>query len=386
MIFIVVIYARFSTKNSVILLLTSHIFLLVTIVVNWTYGKDIIVLALGHIDNLKFLLPLGFLVALRSHNINLTNRSKKVLSIARWVIITGVLFGLLQQLSYQLIEIFPHHDDFREMHRYGILRVPSYFGEINAFARAAFLLIPLSFLTGKSVRAAIFLALIAFLLSFSRQMILGLGISIVFGALEFYTRAWKRGVRIFAYFLFSVIAIITVFASELSFSREGDDRLFSISERYIRLAVASTAVEAVSDNPVFGVGPGYFGGNIGKKFNVTEDLYGYGLLDLVPFFDLGGKYYTDTLWPQLAAEYGIPGLLIILAMFYAWYRRISKISDPRGRFVASICFMQLVLVAFTSPVFNFLYFTIPVLALSLITTSKSDPRRLQFNGGTSLVN
>ena len=385
MLFVMVIFARLETNNLVLLLLAGHVLLLATIGVNWAHGKQLIVLVLAHIDNLKFLLPLGFLVALRPHFFNLTPLSKAFLSIARWIIICGVMFGALQQFSYQFIAIFPHYDDFNEMHRYGILRVPSYFGEINAFGRAAFLLIPLSFLTGKSVRIAICIALIAFILSFSRQMILGLGISVLFGTMEAYTMAWGRLVKIFAYFLFSIMLIITLFLSAISFSREGDDRLFSVPERYIRLAVARTAVEAVSDNPALGVGPGYFGGNIGKKFNITEDLYGYGLLKLVPFFDLEGKYYTDTLWPQLAAEYGILGFLVILSMFYAWYRRLSKIVSSRARIVASMCFMQLILVAFTSPAFNFLYFTIPILVLSLICTSESCARRLKTTGRGAFV-
>lgn len=340
--------------------------LIIVPIVYWSIlGKRPMVLIIGHLDNMKFIFIATLLIMLPDKFFIISDSARRALKVAWWLIVVGIALGLLQQFFSGLITSFPNMREFNFMQRYGITRVPSYFSEINAFARVGFLLVPISFLLGKSWKIALILSLMSFILAFSRQMILGVVICFVFAYMQVALRRFTFSIRVIAFSLVCVCVYIGSMAIGGLFSTDGDDKLFSISERYIRTSVAITSINAVADNPIFGVGPGYFGGNIGKKFNVTEDLYGYGLLDLVPYFDLSGKYYTDTLWPQILAEYGIPGFLIFASVILLWVHRVSKNAVSDGRFIGVLCAVQLIISGMTSPVFNFLYFTIPILTMSL---------------------
>lgn len=357
-----------SVREDVLLAIfvSTHLILLWPLVFHVLSGKRLEVLVLGHLDNLKFILPLTIFLLVKRELWSINAKAQKIIKALWYFIFLGVLFGLLQEFLPDVAIAFSSSDEARLQYRHGILRVPSYFGEINAFARASFLLIPLAILLGEKVLVSVLMALLGMLLAFSRQFILGVFLSA--GLAAFFIIA--RRLRFFAKISLLSLAVSGLFLiyllGNLAFVAAGDDdKILTISERYIRTAVAETSLSAVADRPFTGVGPGYFGGNIGKKFGVTEDLYGYGLLEKVPYFDLLGAHYTDTLWPQLLAEYGLLGAVSFSMLLFLWFRRISFAENLRFRFAGYLCFFQFVFAASVSPVFNFLYFSMAILVLSL---------------------
>lgn len=355
------------------ILALSHLILLWPLFYHALAGKRVEVLALGHLDNLKFVLPLTLFLLVKRDCWSLCERARRIMSVLWFLIAFGVLFGVIQEFLPDLAVAFSSSDEVRLQYRHGILRVPSYFGEINAFARASFLLIPLAILLKKNVIFSVLVALIGMSLAFSRQFILGIFLSAMLSWLLIVTRRLHLIPKLSLFSLSSVaVFLIYSLGSFVLVAVGDDDKILTISERYIRTAVAETSFSAIEDRPLTGVGPGYFGGNIGKKFGITEDLYGYGLLEKVPYFDLLGVHYTDTLWPQLLAEYGVLGGLSFLVVLFLWLRRISTAENLLFRFAGYLCFFQLIFAASVSPVFNFLYFSVAILVLSFILSEGAD--------------
>lgn len=373
-----------TQRRRLFAVVVCHFALIASVAVHFLQGKQPQVLLLGHLDNLKFLLPLA-LAVLVPQSEWAPGRVAFLLLRAFWyVVVAGVFLGIAQQFVPSLLYSFLQGDEEKIMYRYGILRVPSYFAEINAFARVSFLLLPLSLLLRKGQGIAVVLAFTGFALAFSRQFILGALISLITAAYVTHSMRLRRSVRIALGA--GIAAVALLFSSIVDvdiFDRSSDDRLLSVSERYIRTSVAITSIEVLKDRPIFGVGPGHFGGNIGKKFGVTEDLYGYGLLTHVPYFDLEGIYYTDTLWPQLAAEYGLAGLAAIISLFLLWQASVARMQNPKFRLVAIFCIHQLALTAATSPVFNYLYFSISILILTMMMRALDHRKAQQLSVQTT---
>lgn len=368
-----------SKKNppSVILQLSAcHLALVFPVLFHIFAGKNALVLILGHLDNLKFILPLSLFLLVKREMWAVRGVGLSILNALWWLIIIGVAFGIAQQLIPQLATFFLNEDELRMQYRYGILRVPSFFAEINAFARISFLLIPLATILNKRVSIALAFSIIGIVLAFSRQFILGALIATMLAFAVVATRRLSVSVRAIV-FLFIITAgslVYSVFSITV-FATGEDGKLLSVSESYIRTGVAMTSFEAIKDRPLTGVGPGYFGGNIGKKFGITEDLYGYGLLRWVPYFDLEGVHYTDTLWPQLLAEYGIPGAAAIIILLSLWFKRINSTQNLEYKAIGLICYFQFVLSGIASPVFNFLYFSMAMLILTLMLASYPEKGR-----------
>jgi hypothetical protein len=362
---------RFERNQLKSIFLFSFLFL--SIFVNLIENKSFEVLMLGMFDNMKFLLLLLIVIIIPKEIWSISNFGNYALNTLFYIIILSIIFGVFQQISTNLIYIFPSSEGFKEQYRYEILRVPSIFAYVNAFAKVSFLLIPLAVLQNKNIKIAIIFACLGFIIAFSRQFILGLGISFT---LAYLVSGHFNFKRIISFFL-----LVTTFVSAIALTVYNTDNdavdsgLLNIPERYIRTAVAITSIKATVDNPFFGVGPGYFGGNIGKKYGIDSELNKYGLTELVPFFDLTDKYYTDTLWPQLLAEYGLIGFSIIIFFFYQWYQRLVHSRVYKFKLVALICFFQFIFVGFVSPVFNYLYFSVPILFLTMFLANKKDDNR-----------
>ncbi|QDF75861.1 MULTISPECIES: O-antigen ligase family protein [Shewanella] len=371
---IIVIFKRgFISKNAIFISFFCF-FILLSCVSNFYEGKEAFVLLLGTIDNLKFLLVLLIVVSLPAHFFRLDHVNNVILTLVYFIIVFSVFFSCIQQFNSSLIYIFPSAVEFKELYRYGILRVPSIFASVNAFAKIAFLLIPIAYVLKRNMIFAISLALIAFLMTFSRQFLVGLFVS-TFLSLVFSGYFRKKGsmkILLVSIVSLSMLVTISIIGQGNSKNEVHDGKFLSIPDKYIRLAVAVTSVKASIDNPIFGVGSGYFGGNIGKKFVINSELEKYGLMEIIPYFDLGGVYYTDTLWPQLLGEYGVFGFVLIIYAFYLWFRRLYNIREPSIRFVALILFFQYIIVGFTGPVFNYSYFSIPILILSIILVAQDE--------------
>jgi len=297
---------------------------------------------------------------------SLTKRGELILGVLYYVILLSVLFGVAQQFSKGLIYVFPSSSGFEEMYRYGVLRVPSVFASINAFPKIAFLLIPLAVLLNKDLKFAVVMASLAFLLAFSRQFVLGCFVSLLLAYLSagYFKLRGAASIILVVTSGVALLSLIVIVGGDDSRNQEVDGGLVSVPERYIRTAVGATSIIAAVDNPIFGVGPGHFGGNIGKKFELNDELFRYGMDDLIPFFDLA-YYYTDTLWPQLLAEYGFAGAFFLILLFHAWFRRLREIDVYRNRVVALFCFFQFFVAGLVGPVFNYYYFSVPIVFIGL---------------------
>ena len=372
----VLVFFAFSIKSVKSQRVDRHLFILlvlyaaycaISITFHSVLDKNILVLFLGFLDNNKFVLVLMTALLLNGNSFILDEFGYRVLNILYIFIVFSVLFGVVQQLLPQLIYIFPSSVDFAEIYRYGLLRVPSIFGSINAFSKIGFLLIPLGYLLKKDMKFAIGFALLSFVLAFSRQFLVGIFVSLIIASLQsgfFVKKKFGKFVGIGVCFVI-LLTVISSLGQDDARNSKHDGKFFEIPKTFIRGAVAITSLKAANDNPLFGVGYGYFGGNIGKKFGLNQELENYGMMELIPFFDLTGVYYTDTLWPQLLGESGYLGAFFYLMIFYFWYRKIKSQPNQVSRLVCFFCINQFLFNGVAGPVFNFTYFSIPILFCTL---------------------
>ncbi|MEZ8605125.1 hypothetical protein [Vibrio splendidus] len=337
-------------------------------------GKELFVIIFGLLDNFKFLLVLLVTIAIFDNKINLNYLGKNTLNLSYNVILLGVLFGFFQQINNELIYFFESSVDYKYDYRYGILRVPSFYTNVNAFAKVSFLLIPLAVVLDKDLKFPLCVAIFAFTLTFSRQFIVGMFISTIVAAYHsgLFTKKNTKTIILSTLSFMMFVLIIVINGDDDYRNSEHDGQLLSIPTTFIRGAVATTSVNAANDNPVFGVGSGYFGGNIGSRYAINEELENYGLMNLIPFFDIE-YFYLDTQLFQLLGEFGYFGFGLLMFSFVIWNRKITQFDcSEKNKFFAYLVFYQFVFSAFLSPVFNFPYYSIPSLFLTYFIVSKDN--------------
>lgn len=87
------------------------------------------------------------------------------------------------------------------------------------------------------------------------------------------------------------------------------------------------SVEVLFDNPIFGVGPGKFGGWVSINYHQSPiyDLYQ---------FDTDGISSIDMFWPHFIVEIGILGVIPLIFLFYHLYRSAKRTSKVKEKTLA----------------------------------------------------
>jgi hypothetical protein len=238
--------------------------------------------------------------------INLINRLQKIAIIIGIVGIFAELFALGWEFGIKYLVTDPK--------RFGLYRVLSLtgYGSHNYLGIYMTLIFFLTAVMSKSSikRATVFaMTLTTLVLTFSRQAWLGFGIMI---------SLFKK--KLIPIALLIVLAVIAMLLT--------DADVFN-PEEYFRGYAFLQSLELLKSHPVFGVGPGMFGG-------VSASIFGS------PYYADWPKYFQylavkihgiDQFWPWIWSEGGLLGLLIystIWVSMYLYFRRISEFFLTKG--------------------------------------------------------
>lgn len=236
--------------------------------------------------------------------------------------------------------------------RMGMYRATSLVGHYNILGFFSLFVLTLYFFTVKKVRLPVFLILSAGIaVSVSRMSYLGFAILILIQV--FRGRKWLLAVIL-------PLGISLIYMSTLEdfnisrianmpgiFKKEKKANIFSVPYReYAR----GKAMEIWRDHPVWGVGPGMFGGIVSvishspyyEEYNFDQEM------ELVDFLDSWKS--LDQFWPQILAEMGIAGTVAFLALLASWMifflilirRRLP--DDMEGFFTGLAIFMIMVII------------------------------------------
>ncbi|NOZ68437.1 MAG: O-antigen ligase family protein [Deferribacteres bacterium] len=236
--------------------------------------------------------------------------------------------------------------------RMGMYRATSLVGHYNILGFFSLLVLTLYFFTVKKIRLPVFIILSAGIaVSVSRMSYLGFAILILIQV--FRGRKW-----LLAFILplgISLIYMSTLEDFNISkianvpgiFKKKQKANIFTVPYReYAR----GKAMEIWKDHPVWGVGPGMFGGIVSvishspyyEEYNFDQEM------ELVDF--LNSWKSLDQFWPQILAEMGIAGTLAFVVLLASWMifflilirRKVP--DDMRGFFTGLAIFMIMVII------------------------------------------
>jgi O-antigen ligase len=235
--------------------------------------------------------------------------------------------------------------------RFGLYRTPSLMHHPNMFALYILLIISIYVCTARKVN---FLILVPFcsgvLLSISK--IAYTGLIIIIGLMISRGKKWPSLFLI----IFSVIlSFYSSFLLDTTTLQRIEGRYSDLSTEspwpHYRTYSRDKAIEIWKDHPIFGIGPGMFGGVVSIKSNsyVYEEYN----------FDVRAKIFVnefrsiDQFWPQLLGETGIVGtlnfcaLLISLNLIFFMLRKQVASEEMRGLFFGVMIF-TIVIIIYTS--------------------------------------
>ncbi len=239
--------------------------------------------------------------------------------------------------------------------RMGMYRATSLVGHYNILGFFSLLMLTLYFYTVKKIRLPVFIILFAgILVSVSRMSYLGFAILILIQI--FKGRKWLLTIIL-------PLGIALIYMSALQdfniskivkipglFENKKKANIFSVPYReYAR----GKAMEIWEDYPVWGVGPGMFGGIVSltiahspyyEEYNFDQEM------ELLDFLESWKS--LDQFWPQILAEMGIAGTLIFAGLLASWMifflvliRR--KVPDDLKGFFAGLTIFMIMIIIFS---------------------------------------
>lgn len=238
--------------------------------------------------------------------------------------------------------------------RMGMYRATSLVGHYNILGFFSLLALTLYFFTVKKIRLPVFIILSAGIaVSVSRMSYLGFAILILIQV--FRGRKWLLAVIV-------PLGIAMIYMSTLEdfniskianmpgiFKKKQKANIFTVPYReYAR----GKAMEIWKDHPVWGVGPGMFGGIVSvishspyyEEYNFDQEM------ELVDFLESWKS--LDQFWPQILAEMGLAGTLAFMALLASWMiffliliRR--KVPDDMRGFLAGLAVFMIMVVIFS---------------------------------------
>jgi hypothetical protein len=263
----------------------------------------------------------------------------------------GQEFGGLAYRNYELVQDRPERDGAARRESWD--RASGPLDEPNRFAQILLVLVPLAASTVRNARtryarvgAAVCVLLIVggLLITLSRGGLLAL----LLLTLMMVATRWVRAPHVLVVAL--VVAAATPSVPFLAERMTATGRAFGLiewdapaaareldSSSQIRITVMLAAGHVFLDHPLIGVGPGHFG-----PFYVQAYNRRHGIRDLAP-----GNWRAHSLYLELAAETGIVGLSVFLAILVVllrklwglrcqWLHRDRELSDLAMAFALSL--------------------------------------------------
>ena len=200
--------------------------------------------------------------------------------------------------------------------RYGIFRSLSYSYNLGLYS---LLMLTILFST-KKLNTALFIPLIAGIIASVSRMVYA-GLIFVMTIQAFKKRRWIIPLIL----LISLVSLLLINSYDLDLN---DPRMLETAildktdPENIRPYTRYKSLEIWQDQPVWGVGPGMFGGIVASKFNspVYSD---YNLINKNYLINIGG---IEQFWFQLIAEMGIVGFLTFTSFIAALFIRLFTLS------------------------------------------------------------
>jgi hypothetical protein len=327
--------SRKSANAILIILLTFIIFIFAGLISGIVNGNSLYVTALGIFDYIKTFLFI-FVYAAFFREFSMFEKLFRSLLIVAVVLGSIALIQELWALSYRyilgkdiqdagmyILRSVPKDIELVESFwRLGIYRTPSLVGHYNLLGFYSLFILTIYLSISKKVNYLVFCALSAgIIFSMSRMILLGFAISV--------------GIQIFKgrkrlLYLMIPLAIALFYMSTLwdfnvwKFSNVSDSTKFNVMTEDRELPelvdaisyrgyTLDKSIEVWKDYPLWGVGPGMFGGTVSVIMNSPI----YNMYNFVATSNLQEWYGIDQFWPQVMAEMGIAGLTCFAGILFS---------------------------------------------------------------------
>lgn len=224
------------------------------------------------------------------------------------------------------------YDTIDNIWRFGIYRASSLLSHYNLLGLYSLLFLTIYLCMTKKINPLIFFSLFMGIFA-SVSMTAYTGFLFLIGLKILKGRRWLVGIMVVLFVtLFIYMSTLNGFdtldnVSTLTLREKWNNLSDNISFR--KLAFAK-AIEVWKDHPVWGVGPGMFGGPVALKYKTrVYEEYNF-------FLILREVYSLDQFWPQILAEMGIVGtivfteLLISLLIVFLILRQRVISDEMRG--------------------------------------------------------
>jgi len=297
-------------------------------------GNSFIVTANGIFDYIKNFLVIPALFAFSISE----KRVGKIFIVLHRMAIALCLIAILQEIAFFLgAPVKKLGVSYYEV-RFGLMRASSLMGHPNIFGLYALLFFTLDLSLTRRMRWQNLLFASGIFLSISRMVWIGFFISFFFLFIQAKGRKFK--------ILFLLATILIAFSIPTFYSitaREIDKSV------YFRGYALSKSLEIFKDHPVWGVGPGMYGGVV--SFTFDSPVYQKYSFDKDWLDFIKGFRSLDQFWPQIFAEMGGVGTLFFgFLLFYLWKvpKKISEISgnEFRKKMLSGISVIPIVLVIY----------------------------------------
>jgi hypothetical protein len=297
-------------------------------------GNSLIVTVNGIFDYIKnfLMIPTVFVFSLSG------KRGGKIFIVLHRLAIALCLIAILQEIAFFIGVPVHQVGVFHYELRFGLMRASSLMGHPNIFGLYALLFFTLDFSLHRRIRLQNVLFASGIFLSISRMVWIGFLISFFFLFIQEKGKKFK--------ILFLLTTTLIAFAIPYFYyitAREIDQ------SSYFRGYALSKSLEIFKDHPIWGVGPGMYGGVVSFTFN--SPIYQTYSFDK-NWFDFIKEFRSiDQFWPQILAEMGVSGTFFFgVLLFYLWKvpQKISEISENefRKKMLSGLSVMPIVLVVY----------------------------------------
>ena len=393
------LYKHYIKKNGQIqqyLLLLFSILLVVaaSVISGIINSNSLLITLLGTFTYLK----LFFLIFIYAAFFRDFNDCKKIF---RMVIIIGVVIGLVA-FVFELWALFYRYilennvpsnglsiihntltyitNDYIENKnwRLGIYRTHSLLSHYNLLGFYCVLVFTIYFHTVKKINFVVFFSLLmGILTSVSRIAYICLTLLLGFHFI--------RGRRWLIIFLIPVVLVILIMTNvigdyNMSGSKSGEDIVNQQEMMSYREFARGRAMVVWKDHPLWGVGPGMFGGAIAYKYRSPYyQEYDFQII-------LNRFQHLDQVWPQVMAEIGIVGTAAFAGLFVVLLITMidsmkRATSDELKAFSTGLVLLTIFIIINTlGSTMNYVAILFPFFALAGMGLGSIESRSVKFNG------
>ncbi len=264
-----------------------------------------------------YILPFGIVILLKSLKINRLELATLVCNLlfyCLWIIMFGIVWEMVTDKSL-IYEVNRYGESFN-ISSHG--RYYSFIGnpvDLGNWAVMCFCIfysaMKVGFYSKKRVYIALSICLFLLIMSGSRGPLIGL--CIVFFVIESLSRGssfkslFKLGMLLSALLLLSPVIVSRFMSMSVD---------YFIDDQYRFLALLKS-LTIIADNPLFGVGPGAFGGWVSVNYSYSS---------VYEMYDMSTKGISsiDMFWPHFVAEIGLFGTLMFFLYWLCVYKKAKN--------------------------------------------------------------